>query len=300
MVLAPPSLEPEGQTIMRWLRPPWESPPTRPSPALCKFLKEMLPSLLEDNSLSSPPVLTWAEVYPSITKYPSVLRALLAPVTRPEEYYKALVATARKAGLKDRQVILGLLWHAPVGDSAQISQRWEYFQRLVRDSEDEEQAKYLPERRSPRNRGVTSPQDKVDDSKPPGTESSTNGINKGKRLQETSFPCSSPSAPESASGNQLCWDETCGTNGNGRTPQIEAEEYCDSWSELFHLSRDHLEVSLRRYEALIYELGKLGAWQEFFQGQQGENRNLRAKIESEWAKELEFFRQQNSKNDKKG
>jgi hypothetical protein len=74
----------------------------------------------------------------------------------------------------------------------------------------------------------------------------------------------------------------------------------DTWSELFRLSRDHLVVDRRRYEAMIYELGKLGAWQDFFKGQQRENRNLREKIESQWAKELEFFRQLSSKNDKKG
>jgi hypothetical protein len=37
VVLTPPSLEPQAQATMRWLRPPWENPRTRPSPALCKF-----------------------------------------------------------------------------------------------------------------------------------------------------------------------------------------------------------------------------------------------------------------------
>jgi len=197
--------------------------------------------------------------------------------------------------LEDREVILGLLWHAPVGDSSHLSQRWEFFQRLVRGSEDEEQEKHLPERRSLRNRGVSPRQGMIDASQTPGTEASTTGANNGESSQEAGFPSPPPSAPAPAAENQRHWDEPRRTNGNGRVPQPEAEEYFDSWSELFRLSRDHLEVYLRRYEAMIYELGKLGAWQEFFKGQQGENRNLRKKIESQWAKELEFFRHQSSK-----
>ena len=116
MVLAPPSLEPKAQATLRWLRPPWENPPTRPSSALCKFIKDSAPPLGAVVSPPSPQVPTWAEIYPSITGYPSVLQALLAPAPTPGEYYEALVSAARDAGLMDSQVLLGLLWHAPLGD----------------------------------------------------------------------------------------------------------------------------------------------------------------------------------------
>jgi hypothetical protein len=54
LVLAPPSLEPKAQATLRWLRPPWENPPTRPSPALCKFLKESCPPCWRTPRLSIP------------------------------------------------------------------------------------------------------------------------------------------------------------------------------------------------------------------------------------------------------
>jgi hypothetical protein len=294
MVLAPPSLEPQAQATMRWLRPPWENPPTRPSPALCKFLKESSPSLLEEVSPSSPQVPTWAEIYPSITRYPQVLQALLAPAPRPEDYYQTLVDEAREAGLDDPQMILGLLWHAPLGDSSHLPQRWEYFQRLVHGDADGEQEKYLPEQRNPGEGSAPSPRRRGE-----VKTSSAPGANNGGRSREGGFLSPSPGAPPPAAGSPIR-DGARRTHGNGRVRLPEGEEYFDSWSELFRLSRDHMVVDRRRYEAMIYELGKLGAWQEFFKGQQRENRNLREKIESQWAKELEFFRQLSSKNDKKG
>ena len=290
MVLAPPSMEPKAQTTMRWLRPPWENPPTRPSPAMCKFLKDSSPSLLEAPGSSPPQVPTWAEIYPNITRYPSVLQALLAPKAKPEEYYQALVAAARESGLDDPQLIMGLLWHAPLGDAGHLPQRWEYFERLVRgDGEDQEH--HLPERRQPRTRSMPPP-GRGSSFQSPGTESEASPAN-GEVSRRAGVPGPSP-------GTQLHREEARPVNGNGRSRLQERDEYFDSWAELFRLSKDNLEVDRRRYEAMIYELGKLGAWQDFFKGQQRENRNLREKIESQWAKELEFFRQLSSKNEKKG
>jgi hypothetical protein len=295
MVLAPPSLEPQAQATMRWLRPPWENPPTRPSPALCKFIKDSSPPLMESAPPALPQVPTWAEIYPSITRYPSVLQALVAPAAKPEEYYRTLVAAAREAGLEDPQLILGLLWHAPMGDGGHQPQRWEYFQRLVRGDDAEEQEKHLPEMRRPRNPRVPPPPGMV--SPGPKKEAGAAAGN-GEALPEAGLPEVPPGAP--AAGSRLRREEGRRTNGNGRAPQPEGEEYFDSWAELFRLGRDNLVVERRRYEAMIYELGKLGAWQDFFKGQQRETRNLREKIEAQWNRELEFFRQLNSKNDKKG
>jgi hypothetical protein len=143
MVLAPPSLEPKAQATMRWLRPPWENPPHRPSPALCKFLKDSAPSLAEGALPSVPQVPTWAEIYPSITGYPAVLQALLAPASSPERYYEALMSAARRAGLEDTHTLLGLLWHAPLGGGGQLPQRWEYFQRLIGRREIQPSGKHL-------------------------------------------------------------------------------------------------------------------------------------------------------------
>jgi hypothetical protein len=299
LVLAPPSLEPKAQATLRWLRPPWENPPTRPSPALCKFLKESAPALSEESPSPFPHVPTWAEIYPSITNYPSVLQALLAPATTPEEYYLALVAAAREVGLGDPQVLLGLLWHAPLGDGGHPPQRWEYFQRLVRQSADKESENPLLEGRPPETKGVPPPHGMVSASPPPGTESFS-GATKAEGPPVAGYPSPPPSSPPPSSGTPWRRDEPRRPNGNGRVRLPEGEEYFNSWAELFRLSRDNLVVDRRRYEAMIYELGKLGAWQDFFKKQHRENKSLREKIEAQWARELEFFRQMSSKNDKKG
>ncbi len=99
---------------------------------------------------------------------------------------------------------------------------------------------------------------------------------------------------------QLHRDESHRGNGNGRGGEMDGEESFEPWGELFRLSRDNLVVDRQRYEAMIYELGTLGAWQEFFKGHQRETRKLREKIEAQWGRELDFFRQLSSKNDKKG
>lgn len=299
MVLAPPSLEPKAQVSLRWLRPPWESPPTRPSPALCKFLKDSVPSLSEVSSPIFPQVPTWAEIYPTITSYPSVLQALLAPAATPEKYYETLVAAAREVGLEDSQILLGLLWHAPLGDGGHLPQRSEYFQRLVRSSDSKEQENYLPERFDPFTRGVPSFQDRVNTSLSSGRNPSSQ-TTQSDQPSMAGFPSPQPSPPTPPAGTQSPRDENHRGNGNGRVPMPEGEEYFDSWANFFRFSRDNLVVERRRYEAMIYELGKLEAWQEFFKRQNRENKGLRDKLETQWARELEFFRQIASKNDKKG
>jgi len=298
MVLAPPSLEPKAQANLRWLRPPWENPPHRPSPALCKFLKDSVPSLSQAVVPSYPQVPTWAEIYSSITGCPSVLQALLAPAATPEKYYEALVAAARGAGFEDPHTLLGLLWHAPLGDGGQMPQRWEYFQGLVGQSN-------IRKSRHPNPRECASPTGNGSPSPHPGNASpapegnSTDGTSRDEPAPGAGYPSPSPGAPPPA-GTRWPRDGTHGANGNGRGTLPEGEEYFDSWAEFFRFSRENLVVERRRYEAMIYELGKLGAWQDFFKKQNRENKGLREKIEAQWTRELEFFRELASKNTKKG
>jgi len=294
VVLAPPSVEPKAKAAMRWLRPPWENPPNRPSPALCKFLKDSCLSSSETVPPIIPQVPTWAEIYPNITSYPAVLQALVAPSKRPEDYYRSLVKAAREAGLDDHQLILGLLWHAPLGESGNQTQRWEYFQRLVRGDDDEDQERHVPERGSRRPQARSSLPESDHDFSSLEAESGADSDN-GEAFPEAGLPGPPPSV-----GTQLRRGEGRRSNGNGRIPHPEGDDHIDSWADLFRLGRDNLVVDRQRYEAMIYELGKLGAWQEFFKGHQRESRNLREKIEAQWSRELEFFRQLSAKNDKKG
>lgn len=301
MVLAPPSLEPKAQATLRWLRPPWENPPTRPSPALCKFLQESVPSLQEPLQPKVPQVLTWAEVYPRITSYPSILQALLAPAPTPEDYYQSLIAAAQGVGLKDSQVLLGLLWHAPLGDAGHPPQRWEYFQRLVRQSAAEPPEGLLSERPKSRAKSLPPTSSIMGDNGATPGEDLFFGVPGEETLPGAGFPSPSPAPAAPSAGAGRCRPGSRRANGDGAAASQEVgEEIYERWSELFRLNGDNLVVDRRRYEAMIYELGKLGAWQEFFKRQQRENRLLRNKIEAQWEKELDFFRQLSFKRDKKG
>jgi len=238
----------------------------------------------------------WAEVYPSITGYPAVLQALLAPAATPEKYYKALLNSARQAGLEDQQTLLGLLWHAPLGGGGQQPQRREYFQRLISQSQIEQSGNSLPYERGSLT-GDAAPFPNLGDTPPAPEEDPLVAASDEDQLQAAGFPSAVPGAPSRFAGSRCSRNDT---KGYGEEHVPEGEDYIDSWTEFFRFSQENLVVDRRRYEAMIYELGKLGAWQEFFKKQDLENKGLREKIEAHWARELEFLRQLSTKNNKKG
>jgi hypothetical protein len=129
LVLAPPSIEPQGRDPWRWRRPPWENPPQHPKPAVWQFIRNHAsPSAAPG---AEPQVLPWEDVYRNISPYGLVLKALLVPAPSVEAYYYGVLTTALGVGLKDPEVLLSLLWHAPHGDCRTRSGRWEYLQDLV-------------------------------------------------------------------------------------------------------------------------------------------------------------------------
>ena len=71
LVLAPPSLEPRVKENLRWLRPPWESPPSRPSPRLWQFLEEQIPNLVAPPKQEVPAPPAWEEIYGTIAAHPT-------------------------------------------------------------------------------------------------------------------------------------------------------------------------------------------------------------------------------------
>jgi hypothetical protein len=50
-----------------------------------------------------------------------------------DDYYRDILLAAKAAGLRDRQVLLGLLWHAPSGDASSNPERWQSLQKLLAD-----------------------------------------------------------------------------------------------------------------------------------------------------------------------
>ena len=123
LILAPPSIESEGREPWRWLTPPWEMAP-QPKPAVWKFIQEQTASAAAE-------VPSWEEIYQVVVPHSSVLKALLGPPLTMEQYYREILQAALAAGLNDRQLLLGLLWHAPNGDARTNRERWKQLQGLL-------------------------------------------------------------------------------------------------------------------------------------------------------------------------
>ena len=126
LLLAPPSLEPQSREPWRWLRPPWETPPLPPKPAVWQFLKEYIPA-----ALVQPEMLSWEEIYRKIAPHGAMLKALLMPPASQDAYYHGIISTASDLGFKDPAFLFGLLWHAPHGEARQNPEKRNYLQALV-------------------------------------------------------------------------------------------------------------------------------------------------------------------------
>jgi hypothetical protein len=129
LVLAPPSREPRVQANWRWLQPPWDLAPSQPPPVLRKIIEVTAPG--PDTCRSAPVIPLWEQIYPAIASYPTVLQALMNPAASPDSYYQGVLAAAGAVGLKDPDVLLGLLWHAPLGDARERPQGWQYLQQVL-------------------------------------------------------------------------------------------------------------------------------------------------------------------------
>jgi hypothetical protein len=277
LILVPPSLDPRLQTNLRWLRPPWESPPTRPSQALCRFITENAPRFAAPQVKPLPEIMAWNKIYPAIQPHPRLLQALLAPAASPAAYYRTLLGEAQAAGLGDAALLLGLLWHAPLGEAREPWDKLAHLEEVVKQhlSGSEEAPTEMAE----------------------GTESEAPGIAQppGLPRPQTGSPAAlSVAPPSSASPGSV------GPEGNGAST-FGSGGCSPGWQEIFRLSQENLVVERRRYEAMIYELGKLGALQEFLRKENRQNKALRDKLEGQWDAELKYLRQQlTTKKPKKG
>lgn len=285
VVLAPPSLEPQARSTLRWLRPPWESPPTRPSPGLCKFIRAHAPVLPRSPLNPEPEVLPWEAVYPVISSHPEVLKALLAPAASSESYYRQLLKAAKSAGLQDPQTLLGLLWHAPFGNSSGRPRRPEDLLSLI-------------------SQGMDGDLGQDEEPEPEASRRQSSGRCAGAEARENGLPDFSGAgfSPKGDSPDAPSGLVTEGLRpGNGRrTSSPAGTQAYEAWEEACLFPQESLIVERRRYEAMIYELGKLGALNDFYRREHRQHKALRDKLETQWMKELEYLRQLVAKKTKRG
>lgn len=129
-IVLPPSLIPGSEESTRWVAAPWENPPHPPSPRLMEFLETHYPQP-QHNEKIEPDIPSWEEIFPHLAKQNRLLQALLTPAADPADYYQLLIKEARAAGLQDQRLILGVLWHAPLGTARHELKSLPWLQELI-------------------------------------------------------------------------------------------------------------------------------------------------------------------------
>jgi hypothetical protein len=136
IVPAPPSFDPETMETWRWVCPPWENPPQYPSQSLMQFFQQHLNREAQAHSVLN---LSWQEIYCLVSPYQPLLQALSTPSGSMEDYYQGILKAARQAGIEAPELLITLLWQAPLGDARRYPEQWDYLQKLVAGGADQSQ-----------------------------------------------------------------------------------------------------------------------------------------------------------------
>lgn len=132
VTLLPPSLDPFTQERWQWRNPPWDSAPSPLPLAILHYLHSLQGPAAAGPDLEGQPRLSWQELYCLISPFEVVLRAFSHRAASSDDYYENLFRAALETGLTDSDLLLSLLWHAPLGDARQQPERWAKLQQLVR------------------------------------------------------------------------------------------------------------------------------------------------------------------------
>jgi hypothetical protein len=259
-------------------------------PVLRKIIELTAPG--RDFNLAAPVIPAWEEIYPDIAPHAAVLQALMTPAPSPESYYQNLLAAARAMGLKEPQLLLGLLWHAPLGDVRERSQGWQYLQQLLNGGG----LAGRPQEQGPRDDG-------------PGQSRVPQGRLRAMAEQpmpagdfhHSSSPGEEDHSSRAFSGHtaiSLAWaaEEPFGERRKSGAPHQDKSESDSNWQEFVRTSQEKLIVERSRYEAMIYELGKLKVWQEICKQERREKKSLNLKLEAQLAREVDYLRYLLKKN----
>ena len=285
-IALPPS-QPGVEESIRWLVPPWEDPPCAPTPRLMEFLHGH--SRQETSEGHNEDIPAWEEILTHIAAQARLMRELLTPTSDPEGYYRSLLREARVTGLMDRRLLLGLLWHAPLGTARHDPQKLSWLRELIQET-DQEKIPVSPEPR----------QELTDLVK----ELSRTLADLDKERQATlkdSFTATSPIPaapagvrPENESRRTLAkspaptsaMEASCNRN-IGMT--FDRPAVCFVSPEVF--SQGEISVNRKHYEAMIYELGRLAALQKFNNQAFRETKSLKEKIDAQRQEEINHLRQ---------
>ncbi len=291
MVTLPPSLTPGAVDSIRWLAPPWENPPSPPTPRLLEVLREHLPAADLGNQQSEPDIPAWEEIFKHIASQARLMQTLLAPMASSEDYYRTLLQEARASGLQDRRLLLGLLWHAPLGRARQEPQGQQWLKDLIRESDDQSVNTQVQEQLA----GLI---------KELSRTLATLNQERDNPLPETSkHSYSSPPRPDNFRLGDKSWQPL--PQNHRPTPDqslVDIQSVCPQpvptpvkptpyFSPPMIHPQVEIPVNRKQYEAMIYELGRLGALQKINKRYVREADSLKAKIEAKRQEEIDHLRQ---------
>jgi hypothetical protein len=300
LVLVPPSFDLTTQKTLQWLKSPWETPPRYPEPRLLEFLLENSSGSQEFRPQEKSAIPAWEEIYRLIASHPPLMKALLAPATTEADYYSQLLKTAQEEGLKDANLLLGLLWHAPLGDARNRPNGYQQLQELVNSSspprmddawqrmtgllqEISQTLAHLQSTPPPKSEEILAP---ANMQPPPLRTTGTNNSDPLATLKKNLVAKKDNSLEKFNSSNQ----NQSQSFSEGKLPQERPPL----------VQEETIAVERHQYESMIYELGKLGAWHEIQKRYYKENNSLKGKIEAQRQEEINHLRQLLTEKKNKG
>jgi len=290
-VTLPPSLIPGAGDPIRWLVPPWESPPCPPAPRLFEFLKGHFSVEGLETQQSEPDIPTWEEIFAHIASHARLMQTLLTPVTSSEDYYRTLLQEARATGLQDQRLLLGLLWHAPLGTARHDPQSLQWFQDILQDRHDTPDIPQVQEQLADLIKELSR------------TLADLNKERESTLKDTFKIPYSAPPQADHFSLENKSWPtlskQYTHTREQGQKDSPTGRPQAFSTTEkqpmfFIHPSihpQGEIPVNRKQYEAMIYELGRLGALQKYNNRFVREANSLKAKIEAQRQEEIDHLRQ---------
>jgi hypothetical protein len=298
-VTLPPSLVPGVESRIRWLVPPWENSPTAPAPRLMEFLRGQFPGAAGENRQLDPDIPAWEEIFAHIASQARLMQTLLTPMTESEEYYRNLLQEARASGLHDQRLLLGLLWHAPLGRARHEPNNLQWFKDLIKGNDQD---------------GISDPShmqkqlaDLIQELSKTLTDLNKERENSLKDSFKTSHSFSP--APDNFSLGNMPLPTYLKDINPKPGPELPPPESLRSRDQterptmcFIHPSvspQGDIPVNRKQYEAMIYELGRLGALQKFSNRITREANSLKSKIEAQRQEEVNHLRQLVQEKNKK-
>jgi hypothetical protein len=131
ITLLPPSIDPITQRAWQWQHPPWDIAPSPLPLPILQLLQSPQETAAAGYDFQDGPTVSWQELYCLISPFETVLKAFTNRAASKKDYYEELFKTALEAGFTDSEILLSLLWHAPLGDAQHCPERWHYLQNLI-------------------------------------------------------------------------------------------------------------------------------------------------------------------------